>query len=188
MTAAFFSVLRSSLQHSHVQRVVSRIADTERRERIEPLLRKADSLAMSAGILEVACELAFTTELLVWISTPDAVDGRAVLLTLAIAVHNVPEGLAISAALRSRGASVLACAGWRVFSSLPQPLMAVPAFAFVDAFAPVLPYGLGFAAGAMVFMVLDELLPEAYGDARRDVIGLLVTLTMTGMILTQRFL
>ena len=89
LTAAFFSVLRSSLQHSHVQRVVSRIADTERRERIEPLLRKADSLAMSAGILEVLCELAFTTELLVWISSPDPVDGRAVLLTLAIAVPSI---------------------------------------------------------------------------------------------------
>jgi zinc transporter ZupT len=109
-------------------------------------------------------------------------------ITLAIAVHNVPEGLAISAALRSRGAPVLACAGWSVFSSLPQPLMAVPAFAFVDAFESVLPYGLGFAAGAMVFMVLDELLPEAYVDARRDVIGLLVTLSMIAMILTQKFL
>lgn len=109
-------------------------------------------------------------------------------ITLAIAVHNVPEGLAISAALRSRGAPVLACAGWSVFSSLPQPLMAAPAFAFVDAFAPVLPYGLGFAAGAMVFMVLVELLPEAYGEARRDAIGLLVTVSMVAMILTQRIL
>ena len=89
LTAAFFSVLRSALQHSHVQRVVSLIADAARRERIEPLLRKADSLAMSAGILEVLCELAFTTELLLWLSSPDPVDGRAILLTLAIAVPSI---------------------------------------------------------------------------------------------------
>ncbi len=115
-------------------------------------------------------------------------ESLAIPITLAIAVHNVPEGLAISAALKSRGASLLACAGYSVFSSLPQPLMAMPAFAFVHAFAPVLPYGLGFAAGAMVFMVLLELLPEAYEDARRDGVGLLVTLSMFAMILAQRYL
>jgi ZIP family zinc transporter len=112
----------------------------------------------------------------------------AVVITLAIAVHNVPEGLAISAALRPKGASVAACAVWSVVSSLPQPVMAVPAFLFVEAFTPVLPYGLGFAGGAMVFMVLVELLPEAYGEARHSMVGLLVGLTLVGMILAQQFL
>ncbi|MCZ6778064.1 MAG: ZIP family metal transporter [Acidobacteria bacterium] len=112
----------------------------------------------------------------------------ALLITMAIAVHNVPEGLAISAVLRPHGASLLACIGWSIVSSLPQPLMAVPAFLFVDAFRPVLPYGLGFAAGAMVFMVLDELLPEAYEEASRPVIGLLVSTSLAGMILLQQYL
>lgn len=112
----------------------------------------------------------------------------ATLITLAIAVHNVPEGLAISAVLRPRGSSVLACALWSVFSSLPQPLMAVPAFLFVDSFRPVLPYGLGFAAGAMVFMVFLELLPEAYEQAPRTTVGLWVSITLAAMILFQRFL
>jgi zinc transporter ZupT len=53
------------------------------------------------------------------------------MITIAIAVHNIPEGLAISAVMRARGASVLACAAWSVFSSLPQPLMAVPSYLFV---------------------------------------------------------
>lgn len=84
-----------------------------------------------------------------------------VLIAVAIAVHNIPEGLAISLVLVPRGASVRDAAGWSVFSSLPQPLLAVPAFLFVDAFQGVLPVALGFAAGAMIWMVARELLPEA---------------------------
>jgi zinc transporter ZupT len=110
------------------------------------------------------------------------------LISLAIAVHNIPEGLAISAVMRPQGTSVLACAGWSVFSSLPQPLMAVPAFLFVELFRPVLPYGLGFASGAMVFMVFLQLLPEAYRTAQRSTIALWVSLTLGAMILLQRFL
>ena len=112
----------------------------------------------------------------------------AVLITAAIAVHNVPEGLAISAVLRPRGVGLLACAGWSVFSSLPQPLMAVPAYLFVDAFAPALPYGIGFAAGAMVFMVFVELLPEAFEHSRRARVGLLVSAALILMLLFQAYL
>lgn len=115
-------------------------------------------------------------------------ESLATLITLAIAVHNVPEGLAISAVLRPRGTSLLACAGWSVFSSLPQPLLAVPAYLLVESFAPVLPYGLGFAAGAMVFMVLLELLPEAYGEVPRLHIGVLTSLSLVAMVLFQRLL
>ncbi len=112
----------------------------------------------------------------------------ALVITLAIAVHNIPEGLAITAVLRPRGVSVAKCAGWSIFSSLPQPLMAVPAFLFVETFQKALPYGLGFAAGAMVFMVLEELLPEAYDRARRPVVALQVSLTLVAMVLFQQYL
>lgn len=112
----------------------------------------------------------------------------AVTITAAIAVHNIPEGLAISAVLRPRGVSVLGCAGWSIVSSLPQPLMAVPAFLFVARFEAALPYGVGFAAGAMVFMVLAELLPEAYGQGRRAEVALLVSITLIAMVLFQQTL
>jgi len=112
----------------------------------------------------------------------------AFLITVAIAVHNIPEGLAISAVLRPEGTSVSACAGWSIFSSLPQPLMAVPAYLLVETVRPALPYGLGFAAGAMVFMVFLELLPEAFEDAPRWVIGLLTSCSMAAMLLFQRLL
>lgn len=112
----------------------------------------------------------------------------AALITIAIAVHNIPEGLAISAVMRPKGTSVGACALWSIFSSVPQPLMAVPAFLFVEAFRPFLPYGLGFAAGAMVYMVFLELLPESYENASKPAVGLLVSLTLGAMILFQRYL
>jgi zinc transporter, ZIP family len=112
----------------------------------------------------------------------------ALAITLAVAVHNVPEGLAISAVMRPQGASVLSCAWWSLFSSLPQPLAAVPAFLFVARVHAALPYGLGFAAGAMIFMVLVELLPTAYEQAWSRTVGAVTTLTLIGMLLVQRYL
>jgi zinc transporter ZupT len=94
------------------------------------------------------------------------------LIATAIAVQNIPEGLAISLVLVPRGTRVLSAAAWSVFSSLPQPLLAVPAFLFVEQFSAVLPVGLGFAAGAMIWMVGRELLPEALAQGpRRTVIA-----------------
>ena len=91
-------------------------------------------------------------------------DGRSIgfLTTLAIAVHNIPEGLAISLVLVPRGVGVAQAAGWSIVSSLPQPLVAVPAFFFVEAFAQALPVGLGFAGGAMLWMVAAQIVPDTH--------------------------
>ena len=94
------------------------------------------------------------------------------LITIAIAAHNIPEGLAISLVLVPRGATVAAAAGWSIFSSLPQPLIAPLAYLFVEEFTPFLPVGLGFAAGAMIWMVFSELLPEAVRDAPKGALAL----------------
>jgi len=82
-------------------------------------------------------------------------------IALAIAVHNIPEGVAIALALRPRGVSTWACIGWAVFSSIPQPVAAVPAAWAVWISEPLLPVGMGFAAGAMTHLVVSQLLPEA---------------------------
>ena len=106
-------------------------------------------------------------------------------ITLAIAVHNIPEGLAISLVLVPRGVSWSRAAFWSVFSSLPQPLMAVPAFVFVETFKPLLPYGLGFAAGAMIWMVFSELMPDALDEASPNLVAIIITLSVLAMVAFQ---
>ena len=106
-------------------------------------------------------------------------------IALAIAVHNIPEGLAISLALVPRGVGVAKSAFWSIFSSLPQPLLAVPAFVFVESFGALLPYGLGFAAGAMVWMVFAELLPDARKDAPDRLVAATLALCTLAMIAFQ---
>lgn len=108
-----------------------------------------------------------------------------VLITLAIAIHNIPEGLAISLILVPRGASAASAAWWSVFSSLPQPLLALPAFVFVEAFDSLLPAGFGFAAGAMAWMVLFELVPDARETASGRSIVLVGALAFVGMLALQ---
>lgn len=82
-------------------------------------------------------------------------------MMIAIAIHNIPEGVAVSLPLRAQGVSGWKCVGWATFSSLPQLIAAVPAYLAMVAFRPLLPYAFGFAAGAMIFLVLSEMIPES---------------------------
>jgi len=90
-----------------------------------------------------------------------------ILIAIAIAIHNIPEGVAISLTLVPFGERPWKAAAWSIFSSLPQPLMAVPAYLAVRTFRPLLAAGLGFAGGAMLWMVWTQLLPEIIQDQER---------------------
>lgn len=103
-------------------------------------------------------------------------------ITAALAIHNIPEGLAISLVLVPRGVPPVKAALWSVFSSFPQPIMAVPAFLLVTYFQPFLPFGLGLAAGAMMWMVFAELIPDALSDISAESVGVTVTLAFVGMV------
>ncbi len=114
-------------------------------------------------------------------------DELGLFITAAIAVHNIPEGLAISLVLIPRGTPIWKAAAWSIFTSLPQPLMAVPAFLFVLAFQPFLPVGLGLAAGAMIWMVFAELIPDALKRASGPAVGTAVTVAFAFLLAFQRF-
>ncbi|MDQ3834303.1 MAG: ZIP family metal transporter [Actinomycetota bacterium] len=106
-------------------------------------------------------------------------------ITLAIAAQNVPEGLATSVVLVPRGERVSLAALWSIFTSLPQPIMAPLAFLFVETFRSVLPVGLGFAAGAMIWMIFAGLIPDALDEAPSGLVGAVVTLSVAAMVLIQ---
>lgn len=105
-----------------------------------------------------------------------------VLLATAIAVHNVPEGTAVSLALRAKGASVGACFWYSVLTSVPQPLVAVPAFLLIAVFQPLVAASLGFAGGSMIFLVISELIPDSLTSCTRAETAWGVTIGLVAML------
>jgi len=110
------------------------------------------------------------------------------LVTASLALHNIPEGLAVSIVLIKEGVSVPMAAFWSIVSSLPQPLMAVPAFISVSFFQTFLPGGLGFAAGAMACVCVIELVPESRKEAKNDcLVYLIIGTSASVMIWISKF-
>ncbi|XP_010921204.2 putative zinc transporter At3g08650 [Elaeis guineensis] len=106
---------------------------------------------------------------------------QGLLVTLAIAVHNIPEGLAVSMVLASRGVSPQNAMLWSFITSLPQPIVAVPSYLCADAFHKVLPFCTGFAAGCMIWMVIAEVLPDAFKEATPSQVASAGTLAVAFM-------
>jgi zinc transporter ZupT len=106
---------------------------------------------------------------------------QGVLTTLAIGVHNIPEGLAKATVLVGQGMSAWDAMLWSVVTCLPQPLLAVPSFMFVDMFSAILPIALGFAAGCMIWMVFAELIPDALEGASGGTVATGATLAAAAL-------
>ncbi len=85
-----------------------------------------------------------------------------VLLALAMTFHNIPEGMAVAGILVPRRVPWPLAGWWAVFTSLPQLVFAILAYIFVSIFETLLPVGLWFAAGSMVWLGTSEVFLEAY--------------------------
>ena len=85
----------------------------------------------------------------------------AVALSIGIAIQNFPEGAIISLPLKSEGKSRFKAFGMGAVSGIVEPLGALIAIGLASVVTPILPYLLAFAAGAMIYVVVEELIPEA---------------------------
>ena len=99
---------------------------------------------------------------------PQADLGAAVALAIGIGIQNFPEGIAVAMPLRREGLSHLRCFWWGQLSGVVEPVAGVLGAAAVLLFQPILPYALAFAAGAMIYVVVEELVPESQEEGHSD--------------------
>ncbi len=99
---------------------------------------------------------------------PEATISGAVILALGIGIQNFPEGIAVSMPMRRLGASRIKSFWYGQLSAIVEPLAATLGAFAVTFFSPLLPYALSFAAGAMIFVVIEEVIPEAQQDKYTD--------------------
>lgn len=100
---------------------------------------------------------------------PEATIAGALTLAIGIGLQNMPEGLAVSFPLRRMGMSKSKSFMYGQSSALVEPVSAVIGALAVGFFTPVLPYALAFAAGAMIFVVIEEVVPETQQGDNTDI-------------------
>lgn len=94
--------------------------------------------------------------------------GSAIALAIGIGIQNFPEGFAVSMPLRRQGVSKWKSWKWGQLSAIVEPIFAVIGAAIVMQVLPILPYALAFAAGAMIFIVVEEVIPESQRGGHTD--------------------
>ena len=99
---------------------------------------------------------------------PSATLSGAIALALGIGIQNFPEGLAVSMPLRREGMSRLKSFWYGQLSAMVEPVAAVIGAGTVVLARPLLPYALAFAAGAMIFVVVETLVPESQRGGNTD--------------------
>jgi ZIP family zinc transporter len=107
---------------------------------------------------------------------PSATIGAAIALAIGIGIQNFPEGAAVSVPLRREGLSRYKSFMYGQFSGMVEPVAGVLGAMAVIYMQPLLPYALSFAAGAMIYVVAEELIPESQAEKHSDIatIGVMV--------------
>ena len=115
---------------------------------------------------------------------PEATLAGALALSIGIGIQNFPEGLAVAMPLRGEGMSRWKSFGYGQASAMVEPVAAVIGAAAVLLMQPLLPYALSFAAGAMIYVVVEELIPASHNNGYTDLatmsamVGFVVMMTL----------
>ena len=110
--------------------------------------------------------------------------GGAIALAIGMGIQNAPEGFAVSMPLRRQGFSKIKSWKWGQLSAIVEPIFAVIGAGIVMLVYPILPYALAFSAGAMIFIVVEEVIPESQRGGNTDLASIgLITGFIVMMIL-----
>ena len=163
--AMFMFMLDKSIPHLHI------FGEIEEAEGPKTDLKKTSLLILAIAIHNIpeglAVGVAFGA-----LASPEFSSvfslGSAVALGIGIGIQNFPEGFAVSMPLRRAGFSKMKSWKWGQLSAIVEPIFAVIGAAFVILVYPILPYALAFAAGAMIFIVVEEVIPESQRGGNTD--------------------
>lgn len=163
--ALFMFILDKKIPHLHI------FGELEEAEGPKTDLKKTSLLVLAIAIHNIpeglAVGVAFGA-----LASPEFSSvftiGSAVALGIGIGIQNFPEGFAVSMPLRRAGFSKLKSWKWGQLSAIVEPIFAVIGAAFVIFIYPILPYALAFAAGAMIFIVVEEVIPESQRGGNTD--------------------
>lgn len=107
------------------------------------------------------------------LDSPEAISG-AIALAIGMGIQNVPEGIAVTLPMRSSGASRIKSFLMGAISGLVEPISAALVVVLTSFFIPLMPWLLSFAAGAMIYVVVEELIPEANEGPHSDIASVAV--------------
>jgi ZIP family zinc transporter len=159
----FLKIADSIIPHMHIGPAAERKEGVKSNWRRSILLVAAITLHNIPEGLAVGVAISAAAE-----GLPSATLASALVLSLGMGLQNLPEGAAVSIPLRSEGVSRLKSFWYGQVSGLVEPVAGVLGFFAVMFVKPVLPYALAFAAGAMIYVVVEELVPSAQCSRNSD--------------------
>lgn len=150
----FLLILDSVIPHLHLK--------SNKPEGLKSKLKNATMLVLSVTLHNIPEGMATGVVFAGVLSqNPEMSFMGALALSIGIAIQNFPEGAVISMPLKSEGVSKPKAFLYGILSGIVEPIAAVITILFTGAITPKLPYLLSFAAGAMIYVVVEELIPEA---------------------------
>ena len=150
----FLLVLDTIIPHLHL--------DSNKPEGMKAKLKKTTMMVLAVTLHNIPEGMAVGVELAGALSENSGITmAGAFALEIGIAIQNFPEGAIISMPLKSEGASKLKAFWYGTLSGIVEPIGAIITIALTKLVVPILPYLLSFAAGAMIYVVVEELIPEA---------------------------